>query len=63
MQPGSSYELHRGAPMIQVIPIRREEWQSQSKTIDPARREEQEGMFQASPHFYKEQFWQKISFS
>jgi hypothetical protein len=63
MQPATSYEMLRGAPMIQVIPIRREEWVAHVKLIDPTRRAEQEEMFQSSPHFYKERFWQKASFS
>jgi hypothetical protein len=63
MQPGTSYELAAGAPMIQVIPMRREEWTSSAAVMDPQRRAQQEAMFQASVHFYKEQFWKKVQFS
>src|SRR6185295_16284875 len=28
IQRGQTYQLQRGAPMIQVIPIRREDWES-----------------------------------
>jgi hypothetical protein len=63
MQPGQVFELPRGAPMIQVIPVCREEWSSRCGTLDPARRAEQEAMFKADGHFYKERFWQNMTFA
>ncbi|MEA2735382.1 MAG: hypothetical protein QOE14_1833 [Humisphaera sp.] len=63
MRPGESFRLERGAPMIQVIPIRREDWESGVGTINDARRAEQQAMLESTPHFYKERFWQKVQFS
>ena len=48
--------------MIQVIPLRREEWESGVGPMDAARRVAQDEMFAASTHFYKEHFWQKVDF-
>jgi hypothetical protein len=63
LQPGQRYRLLRGMPMIQVIPMRREEFASKVGTIDAAKHAQQDAMFEASPHFYKEHFWKKMSFS
>ena len=62
MTSGQTFHLQRGAPMIQVIPIRREDWESGVGVIDHARRAEQQGMLEASPHFYKDHFWQRVTF-
>jgi hypothetical protein len=62
MRPGETFELRRGAPMIQVIPIRREEWTSGVDRIDDARRAEQQAMVETNPHFYKDRFWRKVAF-
>jgi hypothetical protein len=63
MQPGQTFQLQRGAPMIQVIPIRREDWESGVGAIDDVRRAEQQAMLESSPHFYKDSFWQKVTFA
>ena len=63
LKPGERYRLLRGMPMIQVIPIRREEFASKVGIIDAAKHAEQDAMFVASPHFYKENFWKKLQFS
>jgi hypothetical protein len=63
MRPGQTYELRQGAPMIQVIPMRRDDWQGKVGPIDQAKRAEQQAMFQANRHFYKDHFWQKVTFS
>ena len=63
MQPGQIFHLQRGAPMIQVIPMRREEWESKVAAMDESRRAEQQSMMEASEHFYKERFWQKLTFT
>jgi hypothetical protein len=62
LKPGERYRLLRGMPMIQVIPLRREEFSSRVGTIDAARHAGQEAMFNADRHFYKDQFWKKMSF-
>jgi hypothetical protein len=63
MQPGQTFDLPRGAPMIQVIPFRRDEWLSLTAPLDRARRAEQQAKFDANKHTYKEEFWKKIQFS
>jgi hypothetical protein len=63
LEPGQKFDLRRGAPMIQVIPIRSEEWTSRTGPIDHARRDEQQLLFNANPHAYKDEFWKKTQFS
>src|SRR5687768_17200413 len=63
MKPGQTYKLRRGAPMIQVLPMRREQWASQIGPIEEARRGEQQAMIEANPHMYKDAFWRKAPFS
>ena len=63
MEPGQTFDLRRGAPMIQVMPIRREEWTSGTGHLDYMRREEQQLLFNANPHAYKDEFWKKTPFS
>jgi hypothetical protein len=62
MRPGETFQLRRGEPMIHVIPIRRDEWESGVGPIDPPKRAEQQAMLEASPHFYKDKFWRKLTF-
>ena len=60
---GQSFVIPRGAPLIQVIPIKRESWTSGSGFIDMARREQQQQAFSANRHEYKDQYWRKLEFS
>lgn len=62
MQPGQTHRLLRGQPMIQVIPLRRENWESGTAAADLQRWNEQQQTFQANRSFYKEQVWQKARF-
>src|SRR5688500_12109303 len=59
MKPGQTYKLQRGAPMIQVIPMKREAWASRVGPVDERRRAEQQAMIEANPHMYKDEFWRK----
>jgi len=63
MQPGETFHVRRGDPLIQVIPIRREEWTSKTVVMDHARRAEQQARFDANPHTYKDEFWKKMVFA
>jgi hypothetical protein len=49
--------------MIHVLPFRRDEWHSSTVAMDLARRAEQQAMFDAHKHTYKDHFWRKLSFS
>ena len=62
MKPGETFVLRRGDPMIQVIPIRRDEWTAGVGAMDESRRAEQQAMVEANPHFYKDHFWRKLTF-
>jgi hypothetical protein len=59
---GQSYILRRGTPMIQVIPIRREEWTHEAALMNRAQNDEQQALFDANPHAYKESFWKRLLF-
>jgi hypothetical protein len=63
MQPGQVYDLRAGSPMIQVLPLRREEWHGRTVPMDLARRAEQQALFDVNKHTYKEEFWRKMSFT
>jgi hypothetical protein len=63
MEPGQTFDFRAGAPMIQVIPFRRDEWLSRTVPIDRARRAAQQAKFDANKHTYKEEFWRKMTFS
>jgi hypothetical protein len=63
MNTGDVFVLQRGAPMIQVIPIRREDWFGRTATLDEARAADQRARIDANPHAYKEELWKKLRFS
>lgn len=63
LSPGQSFALPRGAPLIQVIPFKRDSWTSRSGFIDMPRRDKQQQGFIADPHEYKKQYWRKLEFS
>jgi uncharacterized protein DUF6065 len=63
MRPGDRFMLPCGAPMIHVIPFRREEWTSRTDNIDLAHRNEQQAKFDINKHTYKDEFWKKMHFS
>lgn len=63
MRPGQIVELRRGTPLIQVIPIRREEWTGQWGVLDESRRAAQQAGFDVNPHEYKEKYWKKLEFT
>jgi hypothetical protein len=62
MKAGETYRLLRGSPMIQVIPILREEWEHGVREMDAEKRGKQQEMFKEDVHFYKEKFWKGMRF-
>ena len=60
LQPGSSYTLARGTPLVQVVPILRESWNSTAKVVDDAELEKTIQAFKANPHEYKDVHWRKM---
>lgn len=63
MKPGGTFTLRAGAPMIQVIPMRRKAWEQMTGPLDPARRTDQQERFNRNRHTYKEEIWKKLEFS
>jgi|SRR5262245_39059545 hypothetical protein len=58
--PGTSVKLPRGMPLVQVIPIKREEFHSEFVPLDVSRYEETMRMLREEPHnYYKDDFWKK----
>ncbi|HSZ56001.1 MAG TPA: DUF6065 family protein [Tepidisphaeraceae bacterium] len=62
LEPGQRFAAKAGTPIVQVIPIRREDWTSEAGFIDEPRRAQQQALFDSTPHAYKEQFWRKLEF-
>jgi hypothetical protein len=63
MRPGDKFHLPSGAPMIHVMPFRREDWTSRTGNIDVARRDKQQAKFTLNRHTYKDENWVKLHFS
>jgi hypothetical protein len=60
MAPGATVTLPRGTPIAQVIPIRREDWQSSVGPSDREARVKIEQDMTADRHnFYKDRHWKK----
>ena len=65
MAPGTSVALPRGTPLVQVIPVKRDEFQSEFvppdiekfNAMDLATRESPENY-----NFYKNNFWRKKTY-
>ena len=62
--PGTSVKLPRGMPLVQVIPIKRDEFQSDFVPLDVDQYEETMRMLRLEPHnYYKDGFWRKKKYS
>lgn len=60
MARGATVTLPRGTPLVQVIPIRRDEWRSSVGPSDrPARVQIESDMTANRHNFYKERHWKK----
>ena len=63
MRPGTSFTLRRGQPIAQMIPIKREEWESKAGPADDEARQRIETEMAADRHsFYKDRHWKKKSY-
>ena len=62
LRPGSRFLLKRGEPLAQVIPIRHEQWTSQTQALDAGRRDAVETEFEQDPHRYREREWRKLQY-
>jgi hypothetical protein len=63
LRPGQAFLFRRGAPLVQVIPIKREPVTSSVTTMDMTRRTEANKPFDETPHAYKEILWQKLDYT
>ena len=62
LEPGMQVTLKRGSPLVQIIPVLREEWKSTFTGWDEARLEQQDADLVDNPHMYKDGHWQKKTF-
>ena len=63
LRPGQSVTLKRGTPIAQVVPIRREDWQSRALPWDAgARQEIEQAMQDNREDFYKDRHWKKKAY-
>ena len=62
LPPNVKYQITRGTPLAQVIPFRREPWQSAAGEYDNAQRLAIEHAIAANLHIYKDEHWRKKSF-
>jgi hypothetical protein len=68
--PGTTLTLRRGTPLVQVIPIKREEFESETVPLDAeqyklaraATLPEQHDLHPESHNFYKNNYWRKKSY-
>jgi hypothetical protein len=58
----STYKIAKGTPLVQMIPMRREEWTSTTLPTDEQRLAETRSEFRGVSHAYKERYWVKQSF-
>lgn len=54
MQPGASFILERGSPLVQAIPIRRDAWRSECAKWDVEAHEHAEAMALKNVHHYRD---------
>lgn len=59
MQPGTSFEFSRGAPLMQAIPVKRSAWESRYSVVDPAQQAAIEARTHENPHHYRDDNWSK----
>ena len=62
LQSGASAVLPRGTPLVQVIPFRRESWESSHGTWEASLRQNQIDAVQSNIHAYRDENWQKKHF-
>ena len=62
MDPGDRFELKRGTPIVQAIPIKREAWTSSVGQIDAARLAGLKSAKECNPHIYWDENWRKKSY-
>lgn len=59
MQPGTTFEFPRGAPLVQAIPFKRSTWEARYTVANPAEQEAIEKRTHENPHHYRDDNWSK----
>lgn len=59
LQPGQQVVLKRGMPLVQAIPIKRDEWSSAQGAWDVETLNEQQRDLDANAHMYRERHWKR----
>jgi hypothetical protein len=62
MTPGQRITLAKGTPLVQVVPVLRQQWISQVTPCDPDANKAQDDRWDANQHMYREDHWQKKNF-
>jgi len=62
MRPGQMFELKRGTPIVQAIPIKRESWTAAINPVDATRLAEAKAALKANTHSYRETNWEKKTY-
>jgi len=63
LRRGTSVNLPKGTPLVQVIPFKREEFHAEVLPLDMAQCVATQRQIKENPHFYKEECWTKKKFS
>lgn len=59
LAPGQDFKLKAGDPLVQAIPLRREDWDSRAVARDEAKHQADWEAIAANPHLYKQEHWKK----
>ena len=62
MRPGEAFQLKRGTPIVQAIPIARETFKSTLGEVDAAQVAATKDGLKANEHLYRETNWEKKSY-
>jgi len=60
---GRQFTFKAGTPLMQAIPIRRENWSSEVVQRDEARFKAMSDELSNNPHLYRQEYWQKREFT
>jgi len=62
MRPGQMFELKRGTPIVQAIPIKREPWASFVADTDSERLKQTKSGMKTNEHLYRDEMWEKKTY-
>jgi uncharacterized protein DUF6065 len=59
MASNTQFLLRAGTPLVQVIPFRRDQWESMSGPFETDKSEQIEAEFKSNRHAYRQNYWQR----